>query len=190
MVNFMFDALGKDGHYRVLRANNARREKQGVSTMTPYWGFRLALKPGEDVDAKGEGGSSEVTRIVTDIPRGEITDEFLASHHVGDYRQLVQDEIKASDHSIAWSMQVSQEIYGGTEEPETAIDSSVDTSDFDDDFQPLHEMGLEDRKPVAKPQPSNSLKPLPDAELAKIAGSANLAQRRAQIGRASCRERV
>src|SRR5581483_7995631 len=93
IVDFLLAALGKDGHYRVLRANNARLEKQGIKTKTPYWGFRLKLMPGEDTEVKGNGGSSEVTKIITDIPRGEITDEFLAAHHVGLFRQLVQDEI-------------------------------------------------------------------------------------------------
>jgi len=181
MVDFMLSALGKDGHYRVLRANNARLEKQGIATKTPYWGFRLKLMPGEDVDSKGKGGSSEVTKIVTDIPR-EISDEFLAAHHVGDYRQLVQGEIKASNYSIEWSMQTSKDIYAGangsdedTEPPLNAgnFEESYDHP-FDDDFQPL-----DDGKPAAKPQPSNNLKPLSDEQLKAIQGTAVFNQRKA-----------
>lgn len=185
MVNCMLAALGKDGHYRVLNANNARLASQGVKTKTPYWGFRLTLNPGEDVDFEGNGGkSSEVTKIVTDIPR-EISDEFLAAHHVGEYRQLVQDEIKASNHSVPWSMEESEKIYGGTasdEEPAGDFSSySDDTYDhpFDDGGE-YDEGGYPaDPKPAAK-QPSNGLRPMSDAELGKLTeGTANHAQRRA-----------
>lgn len=166
IVDFLLAALGKDGHYRVLRANNTRLEKQGIKTKTPYWGFRLKLMPGEDVESKGKGGSSEVTKIITDIPR-EITDEFLASHHVGLFRQIVQDEIKASNYSIEWSMQTSQEIYGGTasdEEPPTDYSSYSDDS-YDHPFDDSD---------------SSNVKPISDAELNAIAGgTANVAQRRA-----------
>lgn len=183
IVDFLLAALGKDGHYRVLRANNARLEKQGIKTKTPYWGFRLKLMPGEDIVIKGNGGSSDVTKIVTDIPRGEITDEFLAAHHVGLFRQLVQDEVKASNYSIEWSMQVSQEIYGGTasdEEPTSDFSSySDDTYDHPFDDGGYDEGGYADPKPAAK-QPSNGLKPMSDAELSKLTeGTANPAQRRA-----------
>lgn len=182
MVNCMFDALGKDGHYRVLRANNARLEKQGIATKTPYWGFRLTLKPGEDTDVKGKDGSFEATRIITDIPRSEITDEFLASHHIGEYRQLVQDEIKASNYSIEWSMQVSQEIYGGTEEAEAA------TMTEDNYEHPFNDSPVLDPdsayaseyapKPQAKPQPSNNATPkLSKEQLGQIKGTALIPQR-------------
>jgi hypothetical protein len=178
LVNFMLAALGKDGHYRVLRANNARLGKQGV---TPYWGFRLRLMPGEDVEVEGNGKSSEVTKIITDIPR-EISDEFLAAHHVGEYRQLVQDEIRASKSSVPWSMEESEKIYGGAasdEDPvvgsslysdEECYDHPFDSGDYDEGGYP--------DKPQAK-QPSNGLKRLSDAELKDIPGTANVAQRRA-----------
>jgi hypothetical protein len=117
LVDCMLQALGKDGHYKVLRANNARLAAKGLTTKTPYWGFRLTLMPGDDIDIKGKKGSSEITAIVTDIPK-EITGEYLAAHHVGQYRELVQKEIKESDHSIAWSLRVSQEIAAGSETPE------------------------------------------------------------------------
>lgn len=176
MVDCMLAALGKDGHYRVLRANNARLEKQGIATKTPYWGFRLRLMPGEDVDAKGKGGSSEVTRIITGIPR-EITDEFLASHHVGEHRQMVQDEIKASNYSIEWSMQVSQEIYGGTEEAESFDASPGESSDFGENFDHPFDSEESAPKPPAKPQPSNSTRPS-DEELGRVPGTALLPQRK------------
>jgi len=178
MVDFMLAALGKDGHYRVLRANNARLEKQGISTKTPYWGFRLKLMPGEDVDSKGKGGSSEVTKIVTDIPR-EISDEFLASHHVGEYKQLVADEIRASNYSIEWSLQTSKEIYAGSngtdEESEPISEASSMTESFDAyEDHPFDDI---DDKPAAKPQPSNNLKPLDIRALGAIAGTAAPQQR-------------
>jgi hypothetical protein len=192
-VDQMLAVLGKDGHYRVLRANNARLEKQDIKTKTPYWGFRLTLKPGEDVVIKGKDGSFDATKIVTDIPR-EITDEFLASHHVGGYRQLVQDEIRASNYSIEWSLQTSQEIYGGNGADEEAESSAPMAETYDHPFDDSPSIGPDGEytsmpvefrdpgqgKPTAKPQPSNSLKPLSDAELEKIqGGTANVAQRRA-----------
>jgi hypothetical protein len=119
LVDCMLQNLGKDGHYKVLRANNALLTAKELSTKTPYWGFRLTLMPGDDVEvgSKEKKGSFEITSIVTDIP-SKITSEYLASHHVGQYRELVQNEIKESDHSIAWSLRVSREIEAGSETPE------------------------------------------------------------------------
>jgi len=83
----------------------------------------LTLIPGDDIDIKGKKGSSEITAIVADIPK-EITGDFLASHHVGQYRELVQNEIKETNHSIEWSLRVSQEIAAGSETPEVVNEQS------------------------------------------------------------------
>lgn|ERR1041385_370530 len=202
MVGFLLQALGRDGHYRVLRANNARLQEKGLTTRTPYWGFRLTLLPGDDVSVKGRKGSSEVTKIVTDIP-AEITAEFLASHHVGEYRELVQNDIRENGFSIEWSLKTSQSIEAGTDESakesnghaeispsiEENYDHPFDIGDDPDPDEAHREWRVEQErtaKPVAKPVPSNSLKPMSDSELSKIVGgTANVAQRRAlqRLGR-------
>src|SRR5256885_10315664 len=55
----------------------------------------------------------------------------------------------------------------------------MDASDFGENFDHPFDSEESVAKPAAKPQPSNSLKPLPDAELGNIVGTANMPQRRA-----------
>ena len=193
MVGFLLEALGKDGHYRVLRANNQRLQEKGSETRTRYWRFRLNLMPGDDVSVKGTKGSSDVTKIITDIPQ-VITSEFLQSHHIGQWSDLVHADIKENDHSIEWSLKTSQEIEAGTDESSKTTnghtsngdESPYGLSDHPFDVGPDGEYAAEpvefrepQEKPAAKPQPSNNLKPMTDAELRQIPGTANEAQRRA-----------
>lgn len=190
LSNFLLAALGKDGHYRVLAANNQRLQAQGIKTRTPYWGFRLKLMPGEDVPAKGKAGSSEVTKIITDIP-AQITGEFLASHHVGQYRELVQEEIRASAWSIEWSLRASEEdtetdeiAKNGNEKSEVSIYDLGDHP-FDDmpsvgpdgDYTatPIEFRTPEKGKPAVKQASSNTI------SLEGIPGTANPGQRKALL---------
>src|SRR5439155_11919580 len=104
--------LGRDGQYRVLRANNEFfLEEHGKATKTPYWGFSLLLIPGKKVkrmQAKGDQGTP-VSPIVSEIPDPMIPD-YLEAHHVGEYLSLVKGEI---EDSVKWSLQATQDIYAG-----------------------------------------------------------------------------
>src|SRR5256885_2143646 len=133
------------------------------------------------MQVKGDQGSP-VSPIVSEIP-AQVDDDYLDAHHVGEYLPLIKGEI---EDSVAWSLQVTQDIYAGvngsTEEPENFTEASMDASDFGENFDHPFDSEEPTPKPAAKPQPSNNLKPLPDAELGKIPGGsnpANLAQRRA-----------
>jgi len=178
----MLPILGRDGQYRVLRANNELfQEKHGKATKTPYWGFSLLLVPGKRIkrmQVKGDQGSP-VSPIVSEIP-AQVDDDYLDAHHVGEYLPLIKGEI---EDSVAWSLQVTNDIYAGvngsTEEPENFTEASMDASDFGENFDHPFDSEESVAKPAAKPQPSNSLKPLPDAELGNIVGTANMPQRRA-----------
>ncbi len=175
--------LGRDGQYRVIRANNEIfQEKHGKPTKTPYWGFSLLLTPGkrEKRMSKDKTVGSPVSPITCDIP-AKIDGEYLEAHHVGEYLPLVKAEI---EDSVAWSLQVTQDIYAGVNgdteevsEPTSPFEESYDHPFDDQDF---NESPVEAAKPAAKPRPSNNLKPLSDRELEAIkGGTANVAQRRA-----------
>jgi hypothetical protein len=188
-VDDLLTALGKDGHARVIRANNARLEARGARPITPYAGFSLALMVGDQSEIQQQDGDqgSAVTKIITDIP-AQIDDAFLDSHHAGDWWSIIWEDIKANDYSIEWSKEASKTIYAGDEEVDAIHDAPPMAEESYD--HPFDDDGLEDdaefaarareaSKPTAKPVPSNSLKPLPDSELKKIQGTANEAQRRA-----------
>lgn len=186
-ANDLLPILGREGHHRVLKANDQGfLEKHGKPTKTPYWGIALFLGPGKKIKRMNKDKSlgSVVSPIVSDIP-AVITPDFLASHHVGYYLDLIRDEIKASNYSIEWSLQTSQEIYVGANGNEEEGESFVASpSQFDEECydHPFDDSGSYDEtypdKPQAK-QPSNGLKRLSDAELGAIPGTANLGQRRA-----------
>jgi len=182
-ANDLIPILGREGHHRVLKANDQGfLEKHGKPTKTPYWGIALFLGPGKKIKRMNKDKSlgSVVSPIVSDLP-AVITPEFIASHHVDEYRGIVQDEIRASNYSIEWSLQVSQEIEAGAngndEEAESFIGSS-NSDDYDHPFDdPVMDYG---EAGYADPKPSAGLKPLSDAELRKFTEStANVAQRRA-----------
>lgn len=185
-ANDLLPILGREGHHRVLKANDQGfLEKHGKATKTPYWGIALFLGPGKKIKRMNKDKSlgSVVSPIVSDIP-ATITPDFLASHHVGYHLDIVKDEIKASNYSIEWSLQTSQEIEAGAnggsdEETESFVASSSysDEECYDHPFD-SDEGGYPDPKLAAK-QPSNGLKRLSDAELKDIPGTANVAQRRA-----------
>jgi len=172
--------LGRDGQYRVLKANNELfQAKHGKATKTPYWGFSIFLVPGKKEKRmnKDRTAGSSVSPIVGDIP-ATIDAEYLEAHHVGEYLSLVKSEI---EDSVVWSREATDAIYAGvngdTEEAEPSM--PVDES-FDHPFDDSYEVPASAEKPAAKPQTSNNVKPLSDKELDAIkGGTANVAQRRA-----------
>ena len=186
--------LGRDGQYRVLKANNEIfQEKHGKPTKTPYWGFSILLTPGkrEKRMNKDRTVGSFVSPIASDIP-AVIGAEYLEAHHVGEYLDLVKREI---EDSVAWSRETTDAICAGAngdeEESGGIIEGSSNGSEsYDhpfDDGPPIGPDGeyatmpvefRSEGKPAAKPQPSNNLKPMSDAELDKIPGGAKMPQRR------------
>lgn len=182
-VDDLLVALGKDGHGRVIRANNVRLEAKGARPVTPLAGFSLALMVGDQQDC--EQGST-VTKIVTDIP-ATIDDTFLDDHHVSGWWPLIWEDIKTNGYSIEWSKEASSSIYNGdTEEAEPVSEPSSNAEayedhPFDDGMEYDEEFAAraaEAPKPAAKPKPSNATSKPSDADLQGIPGTALLPQRK------------
>jgi hypothetical protein len=196
-VNDVLPILGREGHHRVLKANDQGfLEKNGKPTRTPYAGLSVLLAPGKKIkrmNGKGTLGSP-VSPIVSDIP-AIITADYIAAHRADEeYWRIIWEETKASNYSIEWSLQVSADIYGGNGSDEDA-EPSQPSGNFEESYDhPFDDGGGIDpdeehrqwrmeqeagSKPAAKPQPSNSLKPMSDAQLKAIPGTAVMEQRRA-----------
>lgn len=177
----LLSILGRDGQYRVLKANNELfQEKHGKATKTPYWGFSLFLVPGkrEKRMNKDKTVGSPVSPIVGEIP-ATINAEYLEAHHVGEYLALVKSEI---EDSVAWSLQASQDIYAGANGDTEEAEPSMESYDhpFDDglgEYDAEFAANASAPKPPAKTAPSNNLKPLSSEQLAKITGTAAPQQR-------------
>src|SRR2546429_7550951 len=108
-VDDLIAALGKDGHGRVIRANNARLEARGAKAITPYAGFSIALIVGDQQDGKK---GATITKIATDIP-AQIADEFLDDHHASGWWPLIWEDLKTNGYSVEWSKEASAAIYSG-----------------------------------------------------------------------------
>src|SRR5439155_23174813 len=165
-VDDLIAALGKDGHGRVIRANNARLEARGAKAITPYAGFSIALIVGDQQDGKK---GATITKIATDIP-AQIAVEFLDDHHASGWWPLIWEDLKANGYSVEWSKEASAAIYSGDNGSDEEAELSAPPMEnydhpFDDSpiLDPDSDYSNEYAKPAVKPQPSNSLKPLPDA---------------------------
>jgi hypothetical protein len=175
-VNDLLPILGRDGHHRVIKANDQGfLEKRGKATKTPYWGISLFLGPGKKIKRmnKDKSAGSTVSPIITDIP-ATITPEFLASHHVGYFLDLVREEIMDSNYSIEWSLKTSQEIEAGANGNDEESETSFDISDLSQ--EEMYEGGLDDdTEQLKQGKPASRLT---DDQLARIAGTALLVQRK------------